>query len=67
MFRAFPEPDECDVGSQPGRYRCNIRDLELARDHLVAHPGHDLSGRFQAFSPLIGDQNAKVFMTLRVH
>jgi hypothetical protein len=67
MFGAVPEPDERNIRPRLGGRSSDISDLELARYYLVTHAGHDPSRCFEALPPLVGNQDAKLFRSLRAH
>ena len=61
VLRALAEPDERDVGSLPGGRGSDVRDLDLARDHLVSEGRHDRGDEREAILALVGDQDAQMF------
>ena len=60
VLRALPEPDERDVGSLSGGHGADVRDVDLARDHLVAEGDHDRGDQREAILALVGDQDAQM-------
>ena len=60
VLGALAEPDQRDVGALARRHRRDVRDVDLAGDHLVPEPGHHLGQDFQPVGPLIRDQDAEV-------
>ncbi len=61
VLGALAQADERDVGHRLGGGGRDLGDLELARDHVMAHRGHQAGGDLEAFLSLVGDQDAKRF------
>jgi DNA-binding NarL/FixJ family response regulator len=51
------QPDQRHIGPLPGGHRPHLLDVDLARDHLVPQPGHDLGQQLQPLPPLVRDQD----------
>ena len=60
VLRALPEPDECHVGTVFRRHRGNVRDMNLAGDHLMAEALYHLGKQRKTIRSFVGDQNAKM-------
>ena len=60
MLGRQAEADDCDVGSLARRRRADILDVDLAGDHVVPEPDHDLGQQLQPFALLVGDQDTKM-------
>ena len=60
VLGALAEPDERHVRTVPRCHRSDLRDVNLARNHLVTQARHDLGEQRKAIGPLVGDQDAKV-------
>ena len=56
VLRALAEPDECDVGSLPGRDGGYVVDLDLAGDHFVSERDHGRGDERETVLALVGDQ-----------
>ena len=54
------ETDEGDVRPLAGGDRADLLDLDLAGDHLVPEPGHDLREQLESLALLVGDQDAEM-------
>ena len=54
------EPNQCDVGALSGGHRPDLLHVDLAGDHLVPEPGHDLGKQLEPLPPLIRDQDTQV-------
>ena len=65
--RALAESDQCDVGSLAGGDLTDVRDVDLARDHLVSERDHDRSDERQAVLALVGDQDAQMIGVEMTH
>ena len=61
VLRALSEPDERDVGSLSGGHGADVRDVDLARDHLVSEGDHDRGDEREAILALVGDQDPQMF------
>ena len=60
MLRALSEPDERDVGPLSRRHRPDVRDADLARDHLVPECGDDRCDERKPVLALVGDQHPQM-------
>ncbi len=60
VLGARSEPDEGDVGALAGCGRADFLDVDLACDHVVSEPDHDLREQFEPVALLVGDQDAQV-------
>ena len=67
MLRVQPQHDECDVGPLSGRHRAHFLDVDLACDHLVPEPRHDLREQLETVTLLVGDEDAKVWRLVLGH
>ena len=61
-----PSPTSATSGA-PWRSQADVRDVDLARDHLVAEPHDDRSDERQAVLALVGDQDAQMFGLAGAH
>ena len=60
VLGALAEPDERDVGPFAGGHGSDVRDLDLARDHLVPEGRDDRGDQSQTILALVGDQDAQM-------
>jgi hypothetical protein len=60
VVEAFPEPDKRDIGSLAGGHGSDVRDVDLARDHLVPQVREERRDQSQAILALVGDQHAQM-------
>jgi hypothetical protein len=65
VLGAVAHADERHVGHRLGGGGRDLRDLEAARDDVVAHRGDQSGGRLEAFLSLVGDEDAKRIGRLR--
>ena len=54
------EPDESDVGPLSRGHRPDLLHVNLARDHLVPEPGHDLGEQLEPLPLLVRDQDTQL-------
>jgi hypothetical protein len=57
VIRVQTEPDQRDVGPISGGHRADLLDVDLACDHLVPEPGHDLGEQVEPLALLVRDQD----------
>ena len=60
MLGVQAKPDQRDVGPLAGCHRADLRDVDLACDHLVPEPGHDLCEQLEPLAFLVGDQDTEM-------
>ena len=67
MLGRQAKADQGDVGPFAGGDGPDFRDVDLARDHLVAQIGDDLGQEPQPISPLVRDQHPEVKLFVGLH
>jgi hypothetical protein len=60
MLRGDSEPDERDIRVFSCGRSTNVFDVDLACDHIVSEPDHNLGEQLEALSLFVRDQNPKV-------
>jgi hypothetical protein len=57
VLRRETEPDERDIRLFPCSHRGDCRHVDLAGDHLMPEPGHNLSEQLKPVAPFVGNQD----------
>jgi len=60
MLGVQAEPDQRDIGPLSGGHRPDLFHVDLAGDHLVPEPGHDLGKQLEPLPLLVRDQYPQV-------
>ena len=60
MFGTRTEPDQSHVRSLTRGHRSHVGDVDLAGDHLVSEPGHDVREKLQTIGTLIRNQHPEM-------
>jgi hypothetical protein len=60
VLRAQPETDERDVRLFPRGHRTDLFHVDLASDHVVPKPRHDLRKQLEPLALLVRDQDAEI-------
>ena len=60
VLRAQPEPDQRDIGMFPGCGYRDFHDVDLAGDHVVSEPDHDLGKQLQPIASFVRDQDTQM-------
>src|SRR5581483_6247526 len=60
MLRARAEPHQSDIGVLPRRDGPDLFHVDLACDHVVSEPDHDVCEQLEPVSFLVRDQNTEL-------